>query len=79
MTDLRIGPQSRRWLTAVGIRTFEELEALGAVEAWRRAKAAFPDRVSLDLLCGLRGALLGCAWNDLPPGERERLRREAEG
>jgi DNA transformation protein len=62
----------------VGIHTLEDLEALGAVEAWRKAKTAFPDRVSLNLLYALQGLLLGCAWNDLPPGERERLHRVVE-
>lgn len=39
---LNIGPKSAQWLEAVGIQTEADLEALGAVEAYRRVKAAFP-------------------------------------
>jgi len=68
-----IGPRSRQWLAAVGVHTFEDLERLGAVETWRRAKAAFPDRVTVLLLYGLEGALLGLPWNELPPEVKDRL------
>jgi len=78
VTGLHLGPQSRNWLSAVGIHTLEDLQALGAVEAWQKAKVAFPDRVSLNLLYALQGLLLDCPWNDLPPGERERLQRAVE-
>jgi hypothetical protein len=51
----------------------EDLEAVGAVEAWRRVKERFPGRVTIVLLYGLEGALLGLPWNDLPPEVVERL------
>ena len=70
---LNIGPKSTQWLEAVGIRTEEDLEELGAVEAYRRVKAAFPGRVSLNLLWGLQGALLDLPWNELPPEMKDRL------
>jgi DNA transformation protein len=76
---LEVGPRSRQWLDSVGIRTFEDLESLGALEAWRRAKAAHPREVSLNLLYALQGLLLGCAWNQLPPQVKEDLRRQAGG
>lgn len=79
MTELRIGPISRAWLATVGIWTLEDLEGLGALEAWRRVRDTFPGRVSLNLLYALQGILMGCRWNDLPAEVREDLRRQAEG
>ncbi len=71
-----IGPKSAQWLEAVGIKTLDDLEELGAVEAYKRVKAAFPGRVSLNMLWGLQGALLDLPWNELPPEMKEKLRRE---
>ncbi|MBI4913528.1 MAG: TfoX/Sxy family protein [Acidobacteria bacterium] len=76
-TPLRIGPKSTAWMRAAGVRSLEDLERLGAVEAWRRAKTVHPREVSLNLLWALQGLLMGCAWNEIPPGVKEALRREA--
>jgi hypothetical protein len=73
-----LGPKSSQWLASVGIRTEEDLFELGAVEAYLRVRAAYPEKVSLNLLYGLQGALLGLAWNELPPGMKEDLRRQVE-
>lgn len=79
MTGLPVGSTSRGWLEAVGVGTLEDLQALGAVETWKRAKAAFPDQVSVNLLYALQGALMGCAWNDLPPEMKEAHKRAIHG
>ena len=79
MTVLRIGPRSKQWLTAVGVHTLEDLEDLGAREACRRAKTAFPGEVSLNLLYGLQGLLMSCTWNKLPPAVKDDLKKWAEG
>jgi len=79
LRDLRgIGPRSAQWLESVGIVTEADLEALGAVEAYVRVKRAYPQRVSLNLLYGLQGALLGIPWNMLPPEMKDELRRAVE-
>ncbi len=75
MTWLRLGPRSHGWLRAVGIQTQEDLEALGAVEAWRRVHKAYPDQVSLDLLYALHGVLHGCCWSTLTVHAKDELRR----
>jgi hypothetical protein len=49
----------------------------GAVEAYKRARAAFPGRVTLNLLWGLQGAILGLPWNELPADMKEKLKAEA--
>jgi TfoX-like protein len=62
-----IGPKTISWLHEVGIHTQADLEDLGAVEAYKQLKAAFPDKVSLNALYGLQGAILNIHWNALPP------------
>ena len=71
-----IGPKSAEWLESVGIRTREDLSKLGAVEAYRRVKAAQPDRVSLNMLYALQGALLDIHWNHIAQEMRDELKRQ---
>jgi hypothetical protein len=79
MDQLRnIGKVSSARLKSVGITTPSELEALGAVEAYRLVKEAFPSQTSLNLLYALEGAILDLAWHDLPLALRERLRVAAD-
>ena len=61
-----MGPKSREWLASVGIHTLDDVATLGVVETYPRVKAAYPDRVSLNLLWGLQAALLDLPWNQLP-------------
>lgn len=71
-----LGPKSRQWLAEVGIETLEDVEALGAIEAYLRVKAAFPDRVTLNMLYGLQAALMGLRWNQLPPEVKADLKKQ---
>ena len=72
-TKLRnIGPKSAAWLRQVGLRTQEDLEGVGAVEAFIRVKRA-GFRPSLNLLYALEGALLDCHWQQLPEDRRSAL------
>jgi len=78
LIDLKnIGPASARQLREVGIEDAAALRRLGAIAAWRRLKHAFPREVSLVMLYALEGALIGCHWNRLPPGVKEKLQAEA--
>ena len=78
VAELRnIGPRSAEWLSAVGIRTVEDLEQAGAVEAYLRAEQAFPDQVSLNLLYGLQAALMDIEWTHLPESIKRELRDSA--
>jgi hypothetical protein len=72
-----IGPRSAAWLRAVGVKTLDDLFDLGPVAAYRLVKEAFPERVSLNLLYALQGALLDLPWNELPPEMKAQLRRQA--
>lgn len=73
-----IGPKSSEWLTSVGVNTLEDVARLGVVETYKRVKAAYPDKVSLNMLYGLQAALLDLPINQLPQDIRDQLKREAE-
>lgn len=76
--DLRnLGPVSAGWLAAAGIGCREELERLGAAEAFRRVRArGFGP--TLNLLWALQGAILDLPCNELPGEMKAALRREVE-
>ncbi|MGS1077743.1 TfoX/Sxy family protein [Pseudoxanthomonas beigongshangi] len=67
-----IGPKSAAWLRQVGLRTQDDLVAVGSVEAFMRVKRA-GFRPSLNLLYALEGALLDCHWQQLPEERRGEL------
>ena len=71
----KIGPKTEERLHAIGIHTMDDIEALGAVEVYKRLKDAFPDWTSLNALYGLQAALLNIHWNALPPDMKEDLKR----
>lgn len=73
-----LGPKSARLLHEVGIHTYADLMDVGAVGAYRRARAIAPDRVSLNLLYALEGALTNILWNQLPDPVRDELRSAAQ-
>jgi DNA transformation protein len=73
-----IGPNSREWLASVGIHSLDDVAKLGVVETYRRVKAAYPEKVSLNLLYGLQAALLDLPWNELPPDIKEQLKRQVD-
>jgi hypothetical protein len=73
---LNVGPKSAAWLRQVGVRTMDDLTALGSVAAFAKVrKAGF--KPSLNLLYSLEGALRGCHWTALSPDEKTRLVTEA--
>ena len=67
-----IGPKSAAWLRQVGLRSREDLEAVGAVDAYMRVKRA-GFKPSLNLLYALEGALLDCHWQEVPEARRSEL------
>ena len=72
-----IGPKSAAWLRQVGLRSREDLVAIGAVGAFVKVKRA-GFKPSLNLLYALEGALLGCHWQQVPEDRRAQLLAEAE-
>ncbi len=73
-----LGPKSSQWLASVGIHTLDDVVALGVVETYKRVKAAYPDKVSLNLLYGLQAALLDISWNELPPDIKADLKKQVD-
>ena len=73
-----MGPKSSEWLASVGIHTLDDVAALGVVETYKRVKAAYPDKVSLNMLYGLQAALLDLPWNELPADIKAELKKQAE-
>jgi len=53
-------------LNAAGIRTFEELKALGSREAWLRIQK-IDDSACIHRLMALEGAVRGVKKSELPP------------
>lgn len=81
MTDapkvLNIGGKSAAWLRQVGLRTWDDIHAVGAVDAYLRVKRA-GFKPSLNLLYALEGALVGCHWQQVDPDRRAQLVAEAQ-
>ena len=73
-----IGPKSAAWLQDIGIHTRDDLEAMGAVMAYKILKHQRPGQVTILLLYALDGALSGKHWNALGPERKEALKRAAD-
>jgi len=67
-----VGPKSAAWLRQVGVRTQDDLNKLGPVEAFMKVKRA-GFRPSLNLLYSLAGAIENCHWADLPDERKKEL------
>ncbi len=72
-----LGAKSAAMLKEAGISTPNELDDLGAVEAFRMVRAVNPD-ATIVLLYALQGALLDIHWNALPEDMKRDLRRQAK-
>jgi len=72
-----IGPKSSAWLRQVGLRTRDDLDAIGAVEAFMKVKRA-GFKPTLNLLYSIEGALRDCHWQQIPGERRSELVLAAE-
>ena len=72
------GPKSREWLASVGIHTLDDVANLGVIETFKRVKAAYPEKVSLNLLYALQAALLDLPWNELPSDIKSELKKQVD-
>ena len=81
MTDapklLNIGGKSAAWLRQVGIRTWDDVNAIGSLEAFMRVKRA-GFKPSLNLLYALEGTLVGCHWQQVDITRRTELAAQAQ-
>lgn len=72
-----LGASSINLLAGIGIRTPDDLHAVGSVKAYRRIRQR-GTRVSVALLYALEGALLGISWQDMDIGLKAQLVQMAE-
>ncbi len=72
-----IGPKSAAWLRQVGLRSLDEITAIGTVEAFMKVRRA-GFKPSLNLLYALEGAILDCHWQEIPDVRRTELVADAE-
>ena len=72
-----IGPKSMAWLRQTGVRTLDDLKAVGALSAFVRVKRA-GFKPSLNLLYALEGAIMDCHWQEIPELRRSELIADAE-
>ena len=73
-----IGPKSKQWLASIGVHTLDDVASLGVVETYKRVKAAYPEKVSLNLLFALQAALLDLPWNEIPRDIKEELKQQVK-
>ncbi|MFN9574001.1 MAG: TfoX/Sxy family DNA transformation protein, partial [Betaproteobacteria bacterium] len=72
-----LGPKSAAVLAQVGGRNLTDLQRIGAVPAYLRARAAVPG-TSLNLLYALAGALDGTDWREVKRTRRLELLMQVE-
>ena len=73
-----LGPKSSEWLASIGVYSLDDVAKLGVVETYKRVRAAYPEKVTLNMLWGLQAALLDIHWRELPPEIKEELKRQVE-
>lgn len=77
ISDLRnLGPVAERMLLEIGVRSEDDLRALGAVAAFTRLRST-GRRVSLNALYAMDAALSGRHWLDLEEERRSELKAAA--
>ena len=72
-----LGPSTVNVLNSIGIRTQQELQAVGSVQAYRRIRQKGV-HVSRALLYAMEGALLDMPWQSLDPALKVQLVQMAE-
>ena len=78
LTDLKnLGNTSVNWLRVIGVHNRQELDSIGAVDAYLRIKQR-GIKVSKVLLYALHGALLDIPWNSLDDAQKQQLLDQAE-
>ena len=71
-----IGRTSAHWLSVIGINSYDDLNNLGAVEAYKLIENR-GIRTSKVLLYALQGALLDQHWNEIPESLKDELCKKA--
>ena len=70
-----VGRVLEKNLLAVGIETVEQLQEMGAEEAFLRIRLTRDPGACLHMLYGIQGAILGVPDKNLPAEIKEKLKR----
>ena len=73
-----LGKASQQWLHDIGITTVEELQASGVIDTYIRLKLRYPEKITLNMLYGLYGAIHNLDWREITPEIKAELRAEVE-
>lgn len=65
-----IGPVCGQELRSVGVETVEQLQALGWEEAAYKLCETYPNRINLNMMTGLIGAVENQHWRDIGPSAK---------
>jgi DNA transformation protein and related proteins len=68
-----LGPVSMRLLAEIGVRTIDDLRAIGSLEAFVRLRFIAAAPPSRNLLHAMEAALLDSDWRDLPEQRKREL------
>ncbi|AEX21452.1 TfoX/Sxy family DNA transformation protein [Vibrio natriegens] len=71
LPNLRLATE--RMLKKAGIKSVEQLEEKGAVNAYKAIRDSHSAKVSIELLWALEGAINGTHWSVVPQSRREEL------
>ena len=72
-----LGPKTSERLRTVGIENPEQLIEIGAVEAYCRLKALYPDTTASLVITAIEGAIMDVHWQDVPSELSDALKFEA--
>ncbi len=62
-----IGKKTEKHLNEIGVYSLEDLEKLGALNAWKKIRSNYPNKdVCVCALYALIGAIEGVCWYELP-------------
>ncbi|MFE5322354.1 TfoX/Sxy family protein [Paenibacillus sp. NPDC056579] len=71
-----IGPKSEFMLKEIGIHSYDDLNAMGSVQAYIAMQEHYPGRLTLNALYAMEAALWGIHWLELPVEVKETLKAE---
>lgn len=71
-----LGPESTRWLQAIGVHNRRDLQKVGGVAAYAALKAQGYN-ASINLVYAIEGALTGRDWRKLPVARKTALKKTA--
>lgn len=71
-----IGAKTEHWLRQIGVNGYDDLNRIGSVEAYRRLKSMYPDKINLLALYALEAALWNIHWLELAPEIKDQLKHD---